>query len=456
MRPGLKDVGNVALADPTGTAELRTEADRANGASIATPAAPLHERSRVGGQQGDIAGTLVRVATYVVVLGVAIGGVYYATRSRGATAAPAAGHNHSGAAPGAAVGRSVMLTPSEAQRIGVTYATATVGPFGQEVRTVAQVTFDETTVKTIAPKIDGWVEQLVVDATGQYVARGQPLFTIYSPMLVSAQEELLLAKQLQVDVAGASADARASASDLLISARRRLAYWDIPESEIAEIERSGAVRKTLTIRAPAGGYVLEKNVLAGQKIMGGEALYKVADLSTVWLEGEVFEQDLASVRVGQTVHADLEALPGEQRTGRIAYIYPTLSPDTRTVRVRVVVTNADLRLKPGMYATIRIAGTERANVLTVPRSAVLSTGERSIVFVREAGGQLTPREVTIGASSDDRIEVLRGLAAGQTVVASATFLIDAESNLGTALGGMGNMPGMDVTTPPKAVPKGKE
>lgn len=399
---------------------------------------------------------LMKGLAYAVVVGVTVGGVYYATRGKGATAAPVAAHTHSAAAPSATTGRPVTLTPSEAQRIGVTYAMATVGPFGKEVRTVAQVTFDETTVKTIAPKIDGWVEQLVVDATGQYVTRGQPLLTIYSPMLVSAQEELLLAKQLQGDVAGASADARASATDLLMSARRRLAYWDIPESEIAEIETSGAVRKTLTLRAPAGGYVLEKNVLAGQKIMGGEALYKVADLSTVWLEGEVFEQDLASVRVGQTVHADLEALPGEQRTGRIAYIYPTLNPDTRTVRVRVVVTNADLRLKPGMYATIRIAGTERANVLTVPRSAVLSTGERNIVFVRETGGQLTPREITIGASSDDRIEVLRGLAAGQTVVASATFLIDAESNLGTALGGMGNMPGMDVTTPPKAVPKGRE
>ena len=399
---------------------------------------------------------LTRGLAYAGVIGLAVGVVYFATRRKGVTAAPAVAHDHGGAVPGAASGRPVMLTPSEAQRIGVTYAAATVGPFGKEVRSVAQVAFDESTVKSIAPKVDGWVDQLTVNATGQYVARGQPLLTIYSPMLVSAQEELLLAKRLQGDVAGASADARSSASDLLASARRRLAYWDIPESEIAEIERSGEVRKTLTLRAPVGGYVLEKNVLAGQKIMGGEALYKVADLSTVWLEGEVFEQDLASVRVGQTVHADLAALPGEQRTGRIAYIYPTLNPDTRTVRVRVVVTNADLRLKPGMYATIRIAGTERANVLTVPRSAVLSTGERNIVFVRETGGQLTPREVTIGASSDDRIEVLRGLAAGQTVVASATFLIDAESNLETALGGMGNMPGMDVTTPPKAVPKGKE
>ncbi len=396
----------------------------------------------------------VRLAAYSAVLGVAIAGTYYMTRGTAVAAVPAAGHNH--AAPSAPTGRPVTLTPSEARRIGVTYAAVTVGPFGKEVRAVAQVTLDETTVKTIAPKVDGWVDQLIVNATGQYVARGQPLLTIYSPMLVSAQEELLLAKRLRSDVAGASPDARNSASDLLMSARRRLAYWDIPETEIAEIERSGEVRKTLTLRASAAGYVLEKNVLAGQKIMGGEALYKVADLSTVWVEGEVFEQDLAAVRVGQTVHADLAALPGEQWTGRISYIYPTLNPDTRTARVRVVVPNANLRLKPGMFATIRIAGTERANVLTVPRSAVLSTGERSIVFVHEASGQLTPREVTVGASSDDRIEVLRGLGPGDTVVASATFLIDAESNLGTALGGMGNMPGMDVTTPPKAVPRGKE
>jgi len=397
----------------------------------------------------------VRVTAYAAMLGAAIAGTYSMTRGKAAAAAPAASHNHA-AAPSATAGRPVTLTPSEARRIGVTYAVATVGPFGKEVRTVAQVTFDETTVKTIAPKIDGWIDQLIVNSTGQYVVPGQPLLTIYSPMLVSAQEELLLAKRLQGDVAAASPDARNSASDLLMSARRRLAYWDIPETEIAEIERSGEVRKTLTLRASAGGYVLEKNVLAGQKIMGGEALYKVADLSAVWVEGEVFEQDLAAVRAGQLVHVDLAALPGEQRTGRISYIYPTLNPDTRTARVRVVLSNANLRLKPGMYATIRIAGTERASVLTVPRSAVLSTGERSIVFVREASGQLTPREVTLGASSDDRVEVVRGLAAGETVVASATFLIDAESNLGTALGGMGNMPGMDVTTPPKAVPKVKE
>ena len=452
MREQLNDIEYIAVADAKTNAVLPTEdGGRANGASPATPVDGDDSRN----DKRQKARGLLRAVTYLAVLGVTIGGVYYATRGKGTSAPSSSGHNHGAAAPVGNAAQPVVLTAEDARRIGVTYAVATVGSFGKEVRTVAQVTFDETTVKTIAPKIDGWVEQLIVNATGQYVTPGQPLLTIYSPMLVTAQEELLLAKRLQGDVAGASPDAQSSAADLLMSSRRRLAYWDIPESEIAEIERTGAVQKTLTLRAPVGGFVLEKNVLAGQKIMAGEALFKVADLSTVWVEGEVFEQDLASVRVGQTVHADLEALPGEQRLGRISYIYPTLNPDTRTVRIRVVLPNADLKLKPGMYATLRIAGTERSSVLTVPRSAVLSTGERSIVFVREANGQLAPREVMIGPSSDDRIEVLRGLAAGETVVASATFLVDAESNLGKALGGMGDMRGMKVTTPTKALPKGK-
>ncbi len=397
-----------------------------------------------------------RVSGYVAVLAIAIGTVYFATRGKDAPTSISAEHDQDASGPSAGTAQPVVLSPVDAQRIGVTYAVATVGPLGREVRTVGQVTFDETRVQTIALKIDGWVDHLFVNATGQALARGQPLLTIYSPMLVTAQEELLLAKRLQADVAGASGDARRSAADLLMSARRRLAYWDIAESEIGDIERTGQVRKTLSIRSPAGGYVLEKNVLAGQKIMGGDALYKVADLSTVWVEGEVFEQDLAMVHVGQAVNAEFDALPGEHRTGRISYVYPTLNPETRTARARVVLPNGDLRLKPGMYATIRIATTERANVLTVPRSAVLSTGKRSIVFVREANGQLSPREVALGASSDDRTEVMRGLAAGETVVASATFLVDAESNLGKALGGMGNMPGMDVTTPVKPLPTKKE
>jgi RND family efflux transporter MFP subunit len=389
------------------------------------------------------------MAVYGVILAVVIGGVYAVTRAKRATA-PAVHDNMT--TTGGDTARSVTISDADARRIGVTYGVATMGALGKEVRTVGQITFDETRLKTISPKIDGWVEQLMVNATGQWVSAGQPLLTIYSPMLVTAQEELLLAKRLQGDVAEASGDARQRAKDLLVSARRRLAYLDISDSVIADVEHTGEIRRTLTLRSPASGYVLEKNVLPGQKIMAGDVLYKVADLSAVWVEGEVFEQDLSSVRVGQSVRAEFQALPGEARTGRISYIYPTLNPETRTVRLRVVLSNTDLRLKPGMYATILIAATEAGNVITVPRSAVLSTGERSIVFVRESRGQLTPREVALGGSNDDRVEILRGLAAGETVVTSATFLVDAESNLGTALGGMGNMPGMELTTPPKPLP----
>lgn len=392
---------------------------------------------------------ILRVAAYPVVLLVAIGGVYLATRDGRAATSATATHEHGVTASSDSTPRPITLAEADARRIGVTFAPVTLGALNREVRTVGQITFDESRVRAIAPKIDGWVERLYVNTTGQPVAAGAPLLSIYSPMLVTAQEELLLARRLQGEVASAESGTTQRAAELVASARRRLAYWDIPAGEIAEIERTGVVHKTLTLRAPVGGYVLEKNVLAGQKIMAGDALYRVADLSVVWVEGEVFEQDLANVRTGQTVRAELQALPGEQRTGRIAYVYPTLNPETRTVRVRVVLPNGDLRLKPGMYATLRITAGARDAVLTVPRSAVLSTGERSMVFVRGANGQLAPREVSVGASNDERVEILRGVRAGETVVASATFLVDAESNLGTALGGMGDMPGMELTTPPK-------
>lgn len=397
-----------------------------------------------------------RVLIYCAVLLAAVAGAYLATRDSDAPVAMVPAETHDHAAVEASAARPVSITAEEGRRIGVTYAIAAVGVMEKEVRAVGQIAYDETRVKTISAKVDGWVDELLVNATGQAVAVGQPLLTIYSPMLVQVQEEILLAMQLERDVAGGSADARRSASDLLAAARRRLEYWDIPAREIAEVERTGQVRKTLTLRSFAAGYVLEKRVVAGQKIMAGDALYTVADLSTVWMEGEVFEQDLGNVRIGQTVHGEFQSLPSEHRTGRISYISPTLDPQTRTVKVRVLLPNGDMHLKPGMYATLRIVVTGRAAVVTVPRGAILSTGQRNMVFVREANGHLAPREVAIGETSDSRVEIRRGLAAGETVVASATFLVDAESNLGKALGGMGNMPGMDMSTPPKPLPIKRE
>ena len=346
----------------------------------------------------------------------------------------------------------VILTPSDAARIGVTYATAERAALGGEIRSVGLVTSDETRVTTIAPKFDGYVEQLFVAFTGQSVAAGAPLLRIYSPMLVTAQEELLLAKKLSVDVSRASTnagDATRDAESLLSSARRRLRNWDIPEEDIARIERTGEVTKTLTLRSPVYGVVIQKNVLGGQRIMAGDAVYQVADLREVWVEGEVFERDLPMVRVGLNVVVDFAAMPGRPRHGRIVFVAPILSTDTRTVKIRVALQNSDLALKPGMYATIRIAATARAAVLQVPRSAVLVTGERTLVFVRGTDGTLTARSVVLGQATDERIEILRGLTEGETVVASATFLVDAESNLGSAIGGMGNMPGMDAASSKK-------
>ena len=391
----------------------------------------------------------IRFGMYIGIVGLALVGTYFATRDS-ETSGGAADHAHSAAPATGDSAAPVMLSDVDAQRIGVTFATATMGSIAQEIRTVGQITFDETRVSTVAPKVDGFVEQLHVNSMGQLVRRGEPLLSIYSPMLVSAQEELLLARRLVSDVGGGTPDAVRGAQELLASARRRLLYWAVPESEIERIERTGAVRRTITLTSPASGFVVEKAVFPGQRIMAGDALFKLADLSVVWVEGQVFEQDLALVRTGQRVGVTVDALPSEQWVGRVAYVYPTLDAETRTTRVRVELANSGLRLKPGMYATLHITGAGRGNVVTVPRSAVLTTGQRSLVFVRQPDGMLEPREVAVGLTSGDRVEIQQGIVKGETVVASATFLIDAESNLGSVLGGMANMPGMD--TPGKDMP----
>jgi Cu(I)/Ag(I) efflux system membrane fusion protein len=378
----------------------------------------------------------------------AIGTVVYLVAGGGRRDQSAgAGHNHA-AAPVADSAMPVSLSDADRQRIGVTFTRVERSPLERQVRTVAQVVYDETRMKEVVPRIDGYVEQLYVNATGQQVVRGEPLFAIYSPMLVTTQQEMLLAKRLTEQVTGGTPDARQGAAALLESARTRLQYWDVPSDAIDRVLSTGVMERTVTLRSPVSGVVVVKSVTAGQRLMAGELAYRIVDLSRVWIEGEVFEPDLPAVQVGQRVSAEFPALPGIVRSGRIGYVYPTLNPETRTARVRVEMANPDLRLKPGMYATFRFAA-QTASVLNVPRSSVLVTGKRALVFVRDSTGALVPREVTLGQGTDDRIEVLSGLREGETVVASATFLVDAESNLGSALGGMANMPGMDVTTPPQ-------
>jgi Cu(I)/Ag(I) efflux system membrane fusion protein len=338
--------------------------------------------------------------------------------------------------------RPVRLDVESARRIGVTYAVAERKPLARTIQTVATVTYDETRVANVNPKIEGWVERLYVDFTGAPVRRGQPLLELYSPMLVSAQEELILARRLADEATGDSGGRAAErAGELLEAARRRLVYWDIPADEIARIERSGAPQKTLTLRAPAGGIVVDKTVFEGSRIAPGMDLYRIADLSRVWIEGEVFEKDLGLVRQGQTARVTVDAYPGREFVGRVTYIYPSVSLESRTGRVRVELANPGLALKPGMYARVELEVQAGEDAVVVPRTAVHATGEHAYVFVSEQGGALVAREVTTGIVAGQDIEILEGLTEGETIVASANFLIDAESSMGSAIG---SMPGMEM------------
>lgn len=367
----------------------------------------------------------------VAIAGAAV--AVYALRANDDDAAPAAGaHNH-GSAAASVEARPVRLDPEHARRIGVTYATAESGPMTTVVRTVGSVSFDETRFVSVSPKIEGWVEDLYVDFTGAPVTRGQPLMAIYSPMLVSGQEELILARRL-LDAAEPGGAAANNARELLEAARRRLAYWDVPRADIERIERTGKTQKTVTLSAPANGLVVEKSVFEGQRIMPGMELYRIADLSTVWVEGEIFERDLGLVALGSRAQIGFESYPGQTFTGNVTYVSPVMTSDSRTSRVRIEMPNRNLQLKPGMYATMEFTTRVHAAGIHIPRSAVLQTGQRAIVFVRSPDGTLVPRQITPGASTTDHIEVLAGLEEGEVVVASANFLVDAESNIGAALG----------------------
>ncbi len=382
--------------------------------------------------------TRLQVLLSVIVIGAAASVVAYEMRSGAPEDAGGGmeGHNHA-AMTGGSERKPVVLDAEGARRIGVTFAVVERRPLDLEVRAVGTVTYDETRLASVSPKIDGWVERLFVDFTGAPVAGGEPLVDVYSPALVTAQEELILAARLLGEAA--SERTRKNAEELLESARRRLAYWDIPAEEIRRIEEHGAPSKTLTLHAPVDGIVVEKNVVEGDRIMPGMVLYRIADLSRVWIEAEVFEKDLALVREGQAARATFEAFPGRVFRGRVTYVYPTVSVKARTGRVRLELPNPDLSLKPGMYGEIDLQTDPGPPTLVVPRSAVIETGERTLVFVQDDRGALLPREVVPGRRAGRVVEILEGLSEGERVVSSAAFLIDAESNLGTMTGDMEGM-----------------
>lgn len=337
---------------------------------------------------------------------------------------------------GMAMDGSIQLDANERSTFGVTFGTAEVRPLSRVIRTVGMVEFDERRMSYVSPKFAGWVEKLYVDFTGQPVRKGQPLLEVYSPELVAAQEELLLAARMATSVGQSEVRNVASgAGDLLDSARRRLTYWDISDAQIRRLIETGEVRKTLTLYAPVSGIVMEKDVFEGQAFRSGQNLYMIADLSGVWVNAEVFESAAALVREGMPAEVTIAALPGQSLAGRIEYVYPTVEDRTRSMRARISISNPRGELKPGMYATVTFRP-ELGEVLTVPNSAVLYSGERAVAFVDMGGGSIMPHELSIGVRGEGYVQVLQGIEPGQRVVTSAQFLLDSESNLAEVMKAM--------------------
>lgn len=320
---------------------------------------------------------------------------------------------------------SIRVTARQVALAGATFAVAREGPLERTVRAVAMAVPNERALGVMNARVMGWVEKLHVNETGGLVREGEPLLELYSPDLVTAQEELLLARSLAVD---------AGAESLVAAARRRLKLWEISDDQIAEIERTGEVRRTLTLRSAYAGHVLKKHVIEGQMLRPGDELFEIADLSTLWIEPAIFEQDIPWVRVGTPAEITFDALPGHVFEGRVSFTYPTLDALTRTLKVRVEMRNHDFLLKPNMYGTVRIRSTGPRGVL-VPLTAVLPTGEGDLAFVIRSG-KVMPSQVVVANRGDGEILVTRGIAAGDTVVASATFLFDSESNLAAAMKGI--------------------
>ncbi len=330
-----------------------------------------------------------------------------------------------------AFGSTVKINPVTEQNMGVRIATVERRDLTLSIRTVARIVTDEQRVSHIHTKISGWVEKTFVATTGEKVSKGQQLLEIYSPQLVTAQDEYLDAyHSLQILPASSDPVLRRNMENILNSARTRLEYYDISSEQVEELERTGKISKTLVIQSPYDGFVITKHVLDGMEIKPGMTLYTLADLSQVWIQAEIYESELPWVAVGQRATFTLPYMPGESFEGIIDYIYPILETKSRTIKVRLVVQNEDLRLKPGMYANVTIHANPMRNVVAVPQEAVLFSGERALVFVALGGGRFAPRDVVVGVQSGDHYyEIKDGLKEGENIVLSGQFLLDSESRL---------------------------
>jgi Cu(I)/Ag(I) efflux system membrane fusion protein len=332
----------------------------------------------------------------------------------------------------------VTLSPERVQLMGIRTATATRGELGGELRAVGYVSADEAKLVQVHTRSAGWIQELRVARTGERVWRGDVLATIYSPALLTTQQELLNARRWLHPRHGAAGDDDVTArlqTSLVDGARRRLELLGIAPEDVRELERSGSPLTAVPLRAPSDGYVIEKAAVHGAYVEPETTLFQIADLSAVWLLTEIYESELARVHAGSAATLTLAAYPGTTFSGTVEYVYPTVDAATRTVRARLTFPNPDLQLRPGMYGDVVLA-LPATTALLVPREAVVDTGELTYVFVMRDGGRFEPRRVRVGARNGDTVAVDDGLAEGEVVVTSANFLVDSESRLRAAISGM--------------------
>jgi multidrug efflux pump subunit AcrA (membrane-fusion protein) len=353
--------------------------------------------------------------------------------------APMVGSN--ALAGGGAEPALISIDPVTIQNMNVRAAAVTNGPLRHLVRTVGAIDFNETSLADVTTKFKGWIEKLYVDATGQQVHRGDPLFEIYSPELYTAQTEYLLAL-------GSSPQSEPGTAALKESARLKLKFWDISDSQIADLEKSRRPQKTLRVQAPMDGFVVDKMAVEGQMVDAGMKLYRLADLALVWVNAQIYEQDLPYLKLGQEATVTLTYLPDRKFRGRVTFIYPTVDEKTRTVRVRMEFHNPGYFLKPGMFATVEVLAELAPSALLVPEAAVLRSGENNTAFVALPGGKFEPRLLVLGPRAENNTyQVLSGLSAGERVVTSGQFLLDSESQLRGAIQRMMD-PGQTTRTEP--------
>lgn len=338
----------------------------------------------------------------------------------------------------AASPNQIHLSTQKVQRLGVRTEAAQLRSLDKVVRAAGRIEPDERRIAMVSPKFEGYVERLHVNTTGQFVSKGQPLFEVYSPELVSVQREYAIAVQGAESLKSADSPAQLGMARLVESSLQRLKNWDISEDQVKALMASGDTKRTMTFRSPVAGVVTEKKATQGMRFMPGEALYQISDLSAIWVIADVFEQDLGSIKTGAKAKIKINAYPEKVFSGTVTYVYPTLKPETRTVPVRVELANPGGLLKPGMFAELELPVAAKGRVITVPASAVIDSGIRQIVLIQLKEGRFKPREVRLGARSDNHIEVIDGVKEGEQVVVAANFLIDAESNLKAALAGFGS------------------